>query len=234
MRAKDIMSPNVVTIGPDASIVQAARLMLQNRYSGLPVVDTSGALVGIVTEGDFLRRRETDTVRRRSRWLEFLVGPGHLAEEYVHAASRIVREVMSREVQTVSEDTPLDEIVGLMENRHIKRLPVMRGATVVGIVTRQNLLRAVVGSVTRAGGRETDVAIRDNLIEQINTQLWAPLSIRPEVTDGRVRLIGTIYDDRQRDALRVLAENIPGVKTVEDQLVWIEPISGMVIEPHAA
>jgi len=234
MRAKDIMSRDVVTIGPDDSILHAARLMLQNRYSGLPVVDVSGALVGIVTEGDFLRRRETDTVRRRSRWFEFLLGPGHLAEEYTHAAGRIVREVMSPQVQTVSEDTPLDEVVGLMEKRHVKRLPVMRGDKLIGIVTRQNLLRAVAGSAAPGGPSETDTAIRDRLLEEIKREPWAPVSIWPEVTNGRVRLIGTVYDDRQREALRVLAENLPGVKAIEDELVWIEPMSGTVIEPRAA
>lgn len=234
MRAKDIMSRDVVTIGPDDSILHAARLMLQNRYSGLPVVDVSGALVGIITEGDFLRRRETNTVRRRSRWFEFLLGPGHLAEEYTHAAGRIVREVMSPQVQTVFEDTPLDEVVGLMERRHVKRLPVMRGDKLIGIVTRQNLLRAVAGSAAPRGPSETDTAIRDRLLEEIKREPWAPVSIWPEVTNGRVRLIGTIYDDRQREALRVLAENLPGVKAIEDELVWIEPMSGTVIEPRAA
>jgi CBS domain-containing protein len=233
MKAKDIMSRDVVTIGPDASILQAARLMLQNRISGLPVVDSSGTLVGIVTEGDFLRRSETDTVRRRSRWLEFILGPGRLAEEYTHAAGRVAREVMSREVQTVSEDAPLDQVVELMEKHRIKRLPVMRGETLVGIVTRQNLLRAVAGSATPAGA-STDTAIRDRLLEEIKSQPWAPIALWPEVADGRVRLIGTIFDDRQRDALRVLAENIPGVKAIEDELVWIEPTSGTVIEPRAA
>lgn len=234
MKAKDVMSCDVVTVGPDASILQAARLMAQKRFSGLPVVDAAGTLVGIVTEGDFLRRIETSTVRRRARWIEFILGPGRLAEEYTHAAGRIVHEVMSREVETVSEDTPLDVVVGLMEKHHVKRVPVLRGDKIVGIVTRKDLLRAVAGLSAVASGAETDTAIRDRFLEEVKKQPWAPVMVQAEVTDGRVKLIGTIYDERQREALTVLAENIPGVKGVEDELIWIEPMSGMVIEPRAA
>jgi CBS domain-containing protein len=234
MQAKDVMSRDVVTVEPDDTITQAAGLMLTKRLSGLPVVDKAGALVGIVTEGDFLRRAEIGTTRRRPRWIEFLVGPGRLAGEYTHAAGRVVREIMSREVQTVAEDTPLPDVVALMEKRHIKRLPVMSGATLAGIVTRQDLLRAVVGASSTADASDGDREIRDRFIEEIRKQPWAPPAVHPVVIDGYVTLRGTIFDDRQREALTVLAQNIPGVKCVEDQLIWIEPMSGTVIENRAA
>ena len=98
MKAKDVMTPHVLSVAPDASISAAARLMLQNRISGLPVVDGSGKLVGMVTEGDFLRRTEIGTQRQRARWIEFLIGPGRLADEYSRSSGRSVSDVMTRYV----------------------------------------------------------------------------------------------------------------------------------------
>src|SRR5215470_13214751 len=115
MRVKDIMSQPVITVAPDDTVLTAVRIMLQRKISGLPVVDTAGQVVGMATEGDLLRRAETDTVRRRPRWIEFFVGPGRLAEEYVHANARTVSDVMSPEVQTVTEDASLEDVVRTME-----------------------------------------------------------------------------------------------------------------------
>lgn len=234
MKAQDVMSRDVVTVKPGDSVIHAAQLMLLKRFSGIPVVDAHGVLVGIVTEGDFLRRAETGTVRRRPRWIEFCMGPGRLADEYTRAAGRLVHEVMTREVCTVSEDAPLSDVVGLMEKHHIKRLPVMKGGKLVGLITRQNLLQALVGSVGAAHTNESDKAIRDRLLDELKKQPWAPLAIDIVVADGKVTLTGTIFDNRQREALVVAAENIPGVRGIEDQLIWIEPMSGTVIEPRAA
>lgn len=152
MLAKDVMTKSVVTVDPGATVLQAVRLMLQKRISGLPVVDASGNLVGIVTEGDFLRRVETKTERRRPRWLEFILGPGRLADEYVHSHGSKVAEVMTPEPLTIAEDTPLDEVVQTMETRGVKRLPVVRGKRVVGIVSRANLLHALASLAPTAPG----------------------------------------------------------------------------------
>ena len=234
MKAQDVMSRDVVTVRSDETISHAARLMLQRRFSGLPVVDSGGVLVGMVTEGDFLRRSETGTVRRRPRWLEFLMGPGPLAAEYAHTSGRLVGDVMTRDVHTVTEDTPLSDVIGLMERHRIKRLPVVHGRDIVGIVTRQNLLRALVHQSAKADvAASDDQAIRERLLGELKTHPWAPL-IEVFVENGKVKLVGTIFDDRQRDAVRVAAANIPGVKSIEDQLTFIEPTSGMVIEPRAA
>src|ERR1700730_6324660 len=144
MEVRDVMTPRVISIEADAPIMRAVRLMLQNRISGLPVVGPKGELVGMVTEGDFLRRGEIGTQRRRNRWLEFLIGPGRLADEYVHARGRRGGEVMTRERVPVPEDPPLDEVVRLMERHRIKRLPVLRDGKLVGIVTRANIMHALV------------------------------------------------------------------------------------------
>jgi CBS domain-containing protein len=233
MQAKDIMSPTVISVEPSDTVERAIRLMLQYTVSGLPVIDSARHLVGMVTEGDFLRRKEITTERRRPRWLEFLLGPGRLADEYVHTHGRKVTDVMSVDVITVSEDTSLEEIVSLMEKHRIKRVPVLRGENVVGILSRANLLRALVGiaaKVIRSGA--DDRTIRDGLLAEIQKQKWSPTgSIDVTVHDGVVNLWGCILDERERQALIVAAENTAGVKQVNDHLAFVEPMSGMVLPP---
>jgi CBS domain-containing protein len=231
MKASDVMTKRVISIEADAPIMEAVRLMLQNRISGLPVVGRKGELVGMVTEGDFLRRSEIGTQRHRNRWLEFLVGPGRLADEYVHASGRKVEEVMTREPITVTEDTPLDEAVGLMERHRIKRLPVVRDGKLVGIVTRANIMHALVSLATgtKAAPAGDDVAVREQILAEIKRQSWAPMA-NVTVREGVVELWGTITDERERAALIVAAENVAGVKKVHDHLVWIEPNSGFVVQ----
>jgi CBS domain-containing protein len=233
MKAKDVMTSPVVTVEPEVDVLQAVRIMLQRRVSGLPVVDKEGRLVGIVTEGDFLRRAETGTQRRRPRWLEFLAGPGRLAEDYARSHARKVGDVMTAEPFTVDEDAPLDDIVKLMEKRQIKRIPVVRGRNVVGIVSRANLLHALASVAREARPTEqSDAAIRSQLMAELTKQSWAPIAlINPVVRDGVVELWGTITDERERTALVVATENVPGVKAVHDRLAWVDPTSGMVIYP---
>ena len=143
MRAHQIMTRNVITVLPDTTVVAAAAKMLQHHLSGLPVLDKAGMLVGIISEADFLRRAEIGTQRKRSRWLQFLVGANREADDFVREHGRIVEDIMTRDVKTVDEQTPLDVVVSTMEKHHVKRLPVMRDAKLVGIVTRANLLQAV-------------------------------------------------------------------------------------------
>jgi CBS domain-containing protein len=233
MKAADIMTRNVVSVQPETTILQAADLMLQHRISGLPVIDSDGRLVGIVTEGDFLRRIETGTQRQRPRWVELLVGPGRLAEEYVRSSSRRIEDVMTQPVQTIGEDTPVGDVVELMERRRIKRLPVLRGDKLVGIVSRANLLHALasLGREIKSTSAD-DVAIRERLLTELNQQNWAPLGlIDVIVRNGTVELWGTLLDERKRRALIVAAENVPGVNSVRDHLVWVEPVSGMTMGP---
>jgi CBS domain-containing protein len=222
-KARDVMTSPVIAVPPTASVREATRIMLQNKISGLPVVGTSGGLVGMVTEGDFLRRVETGTIRRRPRWIELLMGPGPLAEEYVQAASGRVEDVMTREVRAASEDASLEDIVRLMEHHRIKRVPVLRDRQLVGIVTRANLLRALVHAVTHAPQvSSTDASIRERLLSELKRQPWAPVDgIDVAVADGIVTLSGVLTDDRQRQAICVAAENVAGVKKVEDRLVWV-------------
>jgi len=228
MRVKDVMTPNVICIGADEPILKAARLMLQNRISGLPVVDKDGELVGMVTEGDFLRRGELGTQRQRPKWLEFIVGPGKLAQEYTHSSGRKVEEIMTPDPWTIGENETLEAVVDTMERHHVKRLPVTRGGRMVGIVSRANLMHAL-ASLSRdvpappPGG---DSAIRDKILAAIAKQDWAP-RVNVIVKNGVAELHGVITDDRERAGLIVAAENVPGVKHVRYHLVWVEPISGV-------
>jgi CBS domain-containing protein len=232
MKAEDIMTTTVMTVAPDSTVAHAIRLMLQKKISGLPVVNAAGRLVGMVTEGDLLRRVETGTERRRPRWLEFLLGPGRLAEEYTHTHGRKVEEVMTPSPVTASEGTSLDEIVRVMEKRQIKRVPIVRGEQLVGIVSRANLLHALASlSHELKPASQTDVAIREQLLKHLSGRQWAPVgALDITVHDGVVELWGTITDERERQALIVAAENVPGVKTVRDHLAWIDTTTGMLFE----
>ena len=228
MKASDVMTRRVISVRPDTSILEAAQLMLQKRISGLPVVDSQGQLVGIVTEGDFLRRAETGTERHRSPWLEFLIGPGRLANEYVHSHGRKVEEVMTSGPKTVAEDTPLEDVVHEMEQNHIKRLPVVRGNQLVGIISRANLLHALASLAREAAPvAKNDVSIRDRVLADLEKQPWSAASLNVVVRNGNVELSGTIFDERQREALKVAVENVPGVNTVHDHVAWVDPLSGM-------
>jgi CBS domain-containing protein len=231
MKVSDVMTSPVLTIEAESPLLQAVQIMLARNISGLPVVDKQGKLVGMVTEGDLLRRAETATQRRRPRWLEYLIGPGRLADEYTRSHGRKVDDVMTPDPMTVTEQTPLDEVVRIMEKHRIKRLPVMRGRDLVGIVSRANLLHGLAGIAREIKpASASDQAIREQLMGELRRQTWAPSAlINVVVKDGVVELWGTITDERERQAIIVAAENVAGVKAVRDHLVWIEPISGAVI-----
>jgi CBS domain-containing protein len=231
MLARDVMTAPVVSVTPATRTRDAIELMLTHHLSGLPVLDEQGKLVGVLSEGDLIRRSELGTEKHRSRFIAFILGPGRAAHDYTKSHSRFVRGVMTEEVIAVAEDTSIEEIVGLMEKHAIKRMPVMRGEDIVGMVSRSDLLRALVAASRRRDVTMTDEAIRERILAEFAKEEWAPSnSVGVEVKDGAVTLRGTIFDARQRPALKVAAENTPGVKTVHDRLVWIDPGSGLVID----
>jgi CBS domain-containing protein len=143
MNAADVMTRRVISVPPDASIEDAVKLMLDRGISGLMVVDASGHLAGVVTEGDLLRRSELGTGRQRSWWLRLLVSPGRQAEDFTRAHGRKVSDVMTTEVVSVDADASLTDIVELMEKHRIKRVPVTQHDKVVGVCSRADLLRAL-------------------------------------------------------------------------------------------
>lgn len=227
MQVRDIMTQNVISVTVGETVLNAGRIMLRSRISGLPVVDAEGNLVGMVTEGDFLRRGEIGTQRRRPKWLEFLVGPGRLADEYVHASSSKVEQVMTADPVTVAEGDSLGTVVELMERRRVKRLPVLRNGKLIGIVSRANLMHAMVSFASDAETRSgPDSSLRDCILAALGKQSWAP-QVNVVVKNGIAELWGTITDERERQACVVAAENVVGVNKVHDHLVWVEPMSGM-------
>jgi CBS domain-containing protein len=229
MQVKDIMSARVVGIQPDMPLAQAIEVMLRERISGLPVIDADGTLVGILSEGDLLRRAELGTTRK-PRWIELLFIEGRLAERYTRDHGRKVREVMTANVKTLSETADLDEAIELMQRHGVKRLPVVVGGRVVGIVTRADILRALASALPQLEPSVSDAAIRERILAELKAQPWAPLAtLGVDVQNGVVTYKGSITAYGTRDALRVVAENIPGVKEVHDKLVWIEPLSGTVV-----
>ncbi|WOH69667.1 CBS domain-containing protein [Bradyrhizobium sp. BWA-3-5] len=229
MRAHQIMTRSVITIAPDATILEAANTMLQHHVSGLPVLDSAGKLVGIVSEGDFIRRREIATQRKRGRWLKVLLGDS--AVDYVHEHGRRVCDVMTCDPITVTEDATLEEIVDAMDTNGVKRLPVMRGEQLVGLVSRANLMHAV-ASLAREIPDPTadDDHIRSRVVAAIDKNDWSPFGLSVIVRDGIVHLSGVITDERSRQATIVAAQNVAGVNKVHDHLCWVDTMSGMFLK----
>ena len=232
MKVSEIMTRRVITIPPDARVERAVELMLSHRIGGLPVCAEDGSLAGILTDSDLLRRHETGTERRRPRWLEFVLGPGKLADEYAHSHGRVVEEIMTRKVRTIAPQDSVADAVSLMERKRIHRLPVVEHGQLVGIVTRADLMRALLAVAPElAPGAAADEQIRAGIWAEIERQPWTtPGMVSVLVRNGVVTLSGAVPDPRQIDALRVLAENVPGVRAVQDDLAWVDYLSGAVVD----
>lgn len=219
MRVRDIMSRNVITIDADASVIDAINMMLSHRISGLPVTDRDGALVGILSEGDFIRRVELGTEMHRGRWLALLAGANQVALDFVRQHGRKVRQIMSPSPVTVAEGTPLEQVVQLMESHGVTRFPVMRGNKPVGMVTRTDFMTAVANlRLDRSSCSAADDQIRDSIVAALAEASWRPCALNVSVHDGVVSLRGSIRSDNARKAAIVAAENVSGVKRVEDHL----------------
>ena len=230
MNAGEVMSHNPITVPAEAGLAEALTLMFDHHISGLPVVEGKTRLVGILTEGDLLRRSELGTAGQRSRWLDLLM-TGRLASEYVRTNTRRVSEIMTRDVVSVAQDTPLTEVVRLMERHRIKRVPVLGDGALVGIVSRADLLHALQRLlVAEPKTAASDETIRRHVLDELARAPWAPHGLTVDVANGVVTLDGVILDEQKRSALRVAAENVPGVKAVVDHIVWVEPVTGWVVE----
>ncbi len=220
MRAENLMTADLVTVSPDASVVEAAELMLQHRVSGLPVVDASGTLVGMITSGDLLRRTEIGTEAHRGGFADFQAGHERVAADYARAHGKQVGRVMTTALHTVDADAPITEIVDMMDRHDVKRVPVIRQGKLVGLVSRTDILRAF-AKTARQFTQEfcDDSEIRRRLFAVYTRESWAPLaSIDIRVRNGTVELVGSVSSDAQRQGLMAAAESVPGVKSVIDHL----------------
>lgn len=224
MKARDVMVAPVITVPPSASVKDAARLFLEHRISAVPVVDEQGRMVGIVSEGDLLRRAEIGTERRRSWWLTMIAEGPTLAADYVKSHARRVADVMTPNVLAATPDTPLQEVATTMERNAIKRVPIVSGGRLVGIVSRANLVQAFVTSGATLDIPLSDSAIRDKLTAYLKKQPWADSALlNATVNDGVVDLWGISGSDAERKAIRVAAEAMPGVRAVNDHMA-IRPL----------
>ncbi len=229
MFAADLMTRVVLTVSPHTKLVHAARLMLDHKISGLPVTDEFGRLVGVITEGDLLRRAEIGTDVKTLGWISRLFSANAAAEQYVRGHARTVGDLMTDEPISVASSAPLSEVVTLMERKHIKRLPVLANGRLVGVISRTDILRALVQqlALTPEQPATDDEEIRLRIVHELNDAPWASqINVTVEVEAGRVRLQGVIVDERSRAAMRVLAENVAGVTSVVDELVGADPVSG--------
>lgn len=219
MEAKDVMTTQVITISPEAKIEEVAELLLSSHISAMPVVDDENKIVGIISEGDLLHRHETGTERHRSWWLSLIAAPEERARDYVKSHGRLAKDVMTANVVSVSEHTSLSDVAELLEKKGIKRVPVTRDGTLIGIVSRANLLQGLVarrGDVATAPN-EDDRSIREKVMAEIRGETGARVDhVSVVVEDGVVHLWGLADTDAERQAIRVAAENVPGVGAVED------------------
>ena len=231
LTAGDVMTGEVAIVLADSPLHAAIRLMLDRHVSGLPVLDGTGMLVGIVTEGDLLRRVELGTEEHLSAWRVFFRGPDRQAADYVATHSRVVRDVMTATVLTVDVAAPLANIVTLMQDKQVKRVPVLFGHTLVGIVSRSDLLRQLANSLPGPTTGQSDAAIHDGILAEFRRQSWARDGVEVVVSGGAVDLEGVIFEISQRAAMRVAVENVPGVTAMRDHTTWVEPYSGMTDTP---
>jgi len=228
MKALEIMTRNILTVSALSPLAMAVEIMLHERISGLPVVDESRHLVGMLTEGDLLHRAELGTERRgRLKWMDLLRSPGAWAGEYVRTHSRRVEDLMTSPVVSATEDADLAEIVALMERHHVRRIPIVRDDIPVGMVSRSDLIRVLANHLRALPATgSSDRAVEEQLKAAIEKErLFGATNVSLSVQDGVVALDGWVNDDRCRKALVVAAQNIPGVKSVDDHLVWLEPYS---------
>jgi CBS domain-containing protein len=221
VRAQDVMTLDVMTVGPEARVEEIARLMLGHHISAVPVVDGAGGLLGIVSEGDLVRRVEAATAGRRAWWLELLADPAALARDYVKTHGRRAADVMTRDVLTVGPDASVADVAQLLERRRIKRVPVVREGRVIGIVSRADLVRALaVRPSAPPAAVADDGAIRERVLVTLREQPWWVGTYRSiVVVDGVVHLWGLARSQAERDAMRVAAESVPGVRAVQDHLM---------------
>lgn len=235
MNVSDIMTRNAISVQPRTTVIDAARIMLANHVSGLPVLDEAGMLVGVVTEGDLLRRAEIGTEGEQAGWLKALLQPGAVAADYVATHSRHVSGVMTHTPIFTTPDTSLAEIAQTMLRKRIKRLPVLENNKLIGVVSRADLLKALTSKLLNQpqdGG--SDEEILAYIKGEIAKAKWAPKSgLRVAVKDKTVTLDGTIFSDDERQAVITIAENAPGVKEVKDEMVFVDPGSGLAFPATA-
>lgn len=220
MKARDVMVSPVITVKCGTTVRDVAKLFLERQISAVPVVNDQGTLVGIVSEGDLMHRAEIGTEEQRPWWLVLLTGDQALAADYIKAHARRVEDVMTRNVVTVTPDMPLNEVARLLEKHGIKRVPIVKGGQLVGIVSRANLVQTIASSGSALEIPLSDTTIRDKLLAHLNAQRWAHTGLlNVTVYGGIVDLWGVTGSENERKAIHVAAETMAGVRAVNDHII---------------
>jgi CBS domain-containing protein len=220
MKAIDVMVRDIVTVKPDDDVAYVIKLLVEHGISALPVVDDDGTVVGVISEADLLRREEIGTGKHRPWWLEALTPASTLADEFAKSHGRRVSEIMSTRVISALEDTPLGEIATLIEKHRVKRVPILRSGKIAGIVSRSNLIQALASTRPHVHSSiESDREIRLELLDRLNSQPWTDFGERNViVSEGVVHLWGLVSSEEEHKALFALAEGVPGVVRVSDEM----------------
>ena len=221
VKASEIMTRNVRSVTPDTPASAVAKILLDNAISAVPVVDPSGIPLGVVSEADFVRRPELETTKRRSWWLAYVADPQGGAEEFLRTHGRSAGEIMHRGIVAVAPDSELAKVAELLERRKVKRVFVIDGGAIEGVITRSDFVRAVVrGDGHAPGGARSDAELREEIQRRISAESWAPRAlVTVLVENGHVSLLGMVTSDPERAALKLLAQEVPGVVDVADHLV---------------
>jgi len=221
MHARDIMTSPVITARPNSSILDLIGLMLEKHISAIPIETSDGKLAGLVSEGDLIRRSEIGARDYSSWWLAAIGGKLRLADDFVKTHGMKAEEVMTLDVITVTEETPVWQIAEILEKNRIKRVPVVLEGSVVGIVSRANLLQALATrrEALSAQPAADDRDLRKKILQTLEKQAWSDIShLNVVVQNGVVYYWGRVGSNTERKALKVAAENIPGVKDVVDHM----------------
>lgn len=230
MKASEIMTTNVITISEDSSVKALVTSLLDNHISGLPVVDSEGKLVGIVTEGDLLRRSELHSEIKHRHWLRFFISTSSLVKEYVHANAQYVNEIMTTTLISAGPEDPVEDIILLMDLHDIKRVLITDAGILKGIISRSDVMKTLrILLHKRVSHFENDDILRKNILQEIKNQPWAPENIDIIIKAGEVHAVGRILNEDIRSAIHVLLEGFVEKERIKDHIVYIEPITGLYV-----
>tara|TARA_R110002074_G_scaffold60375_7_gene146413 strand:- start:2638 stop:3348 length:711 start_codon:yes stop_codon:yes gene_type:complete len=220
MQAQDIMTKNVISAAADTTVEQITGLMMKNHISAVPILDSAGAIIGLISEGDLMRRVEGSGSTNKSWWLSLFAGSDNTAQDFIAMRGRRAKDIMTRKVEVVAPDTPVWEIARLLEEKRIKRVPVVDNGKIVGIVSRGNLMQALATAPTVTLDRSTSDRKKREIVLAALAQVPGlnPVHLNVVVEGGRVDVWGIAGSNAEEDAARVALDNIDGLGEVSVNL----------------